>query len=72
MALLEIIRDWPERRKDLMTRIQRDVHPSIQQAAMELLALEGRQAIPILQEHAQDPFLSARALELINDIEANL
>jgi hypothetical protein len=72
LALLEIVRDWPERHKDLVTRIQRDVHPSVQQAAMELLALEGKKSIPVLQEQLNDPFLRSRAEELINDIEANL
>jgi hypothetical protein len=70
LALLEISRDWPERHQDLVNRIKRDVHPSVQQAAMELLAVEGRKAIPVLQEQLQDPFLQARAEELISDIEA--
>lgn len=71
LALLEIIRDWPERHKDLTTRIQRDVHPSVQMAAMELIATEGRKALSILQEQMSDPFLRGRAEELINNIEAN-
>ena len=71
LALLEIIRDWPERHGDLVSRMQRDVHPSVQQAAMELLAVEGRKAVPALKELAEDPFLGARAQELIQDIEAN-
>ncbi len=70
LGLLEVRRVWPERHDDLVRRIQRDVNPSVQQAAMELLALAGKAALPVLNEVMADPFLAAKAEELIAEIEA--
>lgn len=70
LGLLEIQGVWPERFDDLSTRIRRDVHPSVQQAAMELLSMEGKKALPVLEEVLQDPFLAGKAEELIQEIQA--
>jgi hypothetical protein len=69
LALLAIQHQWPERRTDLEARLRDDLNPSVQHAAMELIALDGRAAIPILEEMAQDPFLSGRAGELLSEID---
>ncbi len=71
LGLLEIQQAWPERFDDLATRIRRDVHPSVQQAAMELLAMDGAKAVEVLQEAQQDPFLAAKAEELLKEIQVN-
>lgn len=70
LGLLEIQSNWPERMEDLATRIRRDVHPSVQQAAMELLAMEGKAALPVLEEACADPFLAGKAEALIAEIQA--
>ena len=69
LALLELQQAWPERKQDLEERLRRDLHPSVQHAAMELLALDGRAAIPVLQEAAADPFLAGRAGELLKELD---
>jgi hypothetical protein len=69
LALLELQTAWPERKQDLEERLRRDLHPSVQHAAMELLAMDGRAAIPVLQEAAADPFLAGRAGELLKELD---
>ena len=70
LGLLEVQGGWDKRHDDLVKRIERDVHPSVQQAAMELVALEGKAALPILYQARNDAFLAGKAEELINEIEA--
>lgn len=69
LAILELQHNWPERRTDLEERLKRDIHPSVQHAAMELLAMDGRSAIPMIQEASNDPFLAGRAGELLKELD---
>ena len=70
LGLLEVQGGWERRHEDLVRRIERDVHPSVQHAAMELIALEGKPALEILRGARNDAFLASKAEELINEIEA--
>ncbi len=71
LALMEIQGNWPERRKDLERRFQREINPSVQMAIMELLALDGRSALSILNEARADPYVGKKAEELISNIETS-
>ena len=69
LALMALQTNWPTRTEDLEERIRSDINPSVQHAAMKLISLNGKSAIPILKEMSKDPFLAGRAGELLSEID---
>lgn len=68
MALMTLQEQWPTRRPDLLRRLNQDEHPSVRHGALEILALEGPQNLPIIQRCLQDPVLAERATELMREL----
>ena len=68
LALLEIQPRWPQRRADLLRRINHDRHPTVKRGALELLAMDtASDVLPILKNLAMDPLVGERAAEIVRE-----